>query len=92
MIVAWLVAGGIFFTLYLGFINLTGFAEGVRIVFGRRQVSTNLVNDVILCDRNNQINVKVPAEGWCDHIWNQARKNNNGVVDQIQQSQNTGFQ
>jgi AGCS family alanine or glycine:cation symporter len=41
LIVAWLVVGGIFFTLYLGFINLTGFAEGVRIVFGRRQASEN---------------------------------------------------
>lgn len=36
LIVAWLVAGGLFFTFYLGFINLRGFNEGLRIVSGRR--------------------------------------------------------
>lgn len=36
LIVAWLVAGGLFFTVYLGFINLRGFTEGWRIVLGRK--------------------------------------------------------
>ena len=36
LIVAWLVAGGLFFTVYLRFINLRGFAEALRIVAGRR--------------------------------------------------------
>ena len=35
LIVLWLVAGGVFFTLYLRFINLRGFAQALRIVSGR---------------------------------------------------------
>ncbi len=35
LIVAWLVAGGLFFTVYLRFINIRGFAESLRIVSGR---------------------------------------------------------
>ncbi len=46
LIVVWLVAGGIFFTLYLGFINLTGFAEGVRLLTGRRQVRSTAGGEI----------------------------------------------
>ena len=35
LIVGWLVAGGLFFTVYLGFINIRGFAQAVRILSGR---------------------------------------------------------
>ena len=35
LIVLWLVAGGAFFTVYLRFINVRGFAEALRIVSGR---------------------------------------------------------
>ena len=35
LIVLWLVAGGLFFTLHLRFINVRGFAEALRIVSGR---------------------------------------------------------
>lgn len=35
LIVAWLVLGGIFFTLYLRFINLRGFKHAVHLVIGR---------------------------------------------------------
>ena len=35
LIVAWLVAGGLFFTVYLRFINVRGFAQALRIVSGR---------------------------------------------------------
>ena len=35
LIVAWLAAGGLFFTLYLRFINVRGFAQALRIVSGR---------------------------------------------------------
>ena len=35
LIVVWLVAGGLFFTLYLRFINVRGFAQALRIVSGR---------------------------------------------------------
>ena len=35
LIVFWLVLGGLFFTFYLRFINLRGFAEALRIVSGR---------------------------------------------------------
>ena len=35
LIVLWLVGGGLFFTLYLGFINVRGFAEAVRIISGK---------------------------------------------------------
>ena len=35
LIVVWLVAGGLFFTVYLGFINIRGFAQAVRILSGR---------------------------------------------------------
>ena len=35
LIVAWLVAGGLFFTIYLRFINVRGFAQALRIVSGR---------------------------------------------------------
>ena len=34
MIVAWLIAGGLFFTVYLRFINLRGMGEGIRIIMG----------------------------------------------------------
>ena len=37
LIVAWLVAGGVFFTLYLGFINVRGFWLALKIVTGRHQ-------------------------------------------------------
>ena len=35
LIVLWLVAGGLFFTVYLRFINVRGFAQALRIVSGR---------------------------------------------------------
>ena len=35
LIVAWLVAGGLFFTIHLRFINVRGFAQALRIVSGR---------------------------------------------------------
>ena len=35
LIVAWLIAGGVFFTLYLGFINLRGFRHALHLVRGR---------------------------------------------------------
>ena len=35
LIVFWLVVGGLFFTAYLRFINVRGFAEAIRIVSGR---------------------------------------------------------
>ncbi len=34
LIVVWLIAGGVFFTAYLGFINVRGFSQSLRIVFG----------------------------------------------------------
>lgn len=34
LVVMWLVIGGIFFSLYLGFINLTGFAHALKLVRG----------------------------------------------------------
>ena len=37
LIVVWLVAGGVFFTCYLGFVNVRGFAEALRVVAGRRR-------------------------------------------------------
>ncbi len=36
LIVAWLIGGGVFFTVYLRFINVRGFAEALRIIAGRR--------------------------------------------------------
>lgn len=35
LVVVWLMAAAVFFTLYFRFINLRGFAEGVRIVLGK---------------------------------------------------------
>ena len=35
LVVAWLVAGGLFFTVYLGFINVRGFGHAVRVISGR---------------------------------------------------------
>ena len=35
LIVAWLIVGGVFFTLYLGFINLRGFKHALQLVSGR---------------------------------------------------------
>lgn len=35
LIVVWLIAGAVFFTLYLGFINVRGFTHALRIVSGR---------------------------------------------------------
>ena len=35
LIVAWLIAGGVFFTFYLGFINLRGFKHALHLVSGR---------------------------------------------------------
>jgi AGCS family alanine or glycine:cation symporter len=35
LIVAWLIAGGVFFTVYLGFINLRGFKHALHLVSGR---------------------------------------------------------
>ncbi|MXZ71844.1 MAG: alanine:cation symporter family protein [Acidobacteria bacterium] len=35
LIVLWLVGGGLFFTIYLRFINVRGFAEAVRVVSGK---------------------------------------------------------
>jgi alanine or glycine:cation symporter, AGCS family len=35
LIVLWLIGGGVFFTLYLRFINIRGFAHAVRLVTGR---------------------------------------------------------
>ncbi|WCL53087.1 alanine/glycine:cation symporter family protein [Gimibacter soli] len=34
-LIVWLLSGGIFFTFYMGFINLRGFAQSLRIVSGR---------------------------------------------------------
>ena len=39
LIVLWLIIGAAFFTAYLGFINLRGFAHAVRIVSGRTDAS-----------------------------------------------------
>lgn len=39
LIVLWLIIGAAFFTAYLGFINLRGFAHAVRIVSGRTDTS-----------------------------------------------------
>ncbi len=38
LIVVWLVAGGVFFTCYLRFVNVRGFVEAIRVVCGRRKV------------------------------------------------------
>ena len=35
LIVAWLIAGGLFFTIYLGFINLRGFRHALTLVAGK---------------------------------------------------------
>ena len=35
LVIAWLAGGGLFFTVYLGFINVRGFRHAVRIVSGR---------------------------------------------------------
>jgi len=35
LIVLWLIGGGLFFTLYLGFINIRGFRHALRVVSGR---------------------------------------------------------
>ncbi|MCP5178576.1 MAG: alanine:cation symporter family protein [Pseudomonadales bacterium] len=35
LIVLWLIGGGLFFTLYLGFINLRGFRHACRVISGR---------------------------------------------------------
>ena len=35
LIVVWLVAGGVFFTVYLRFINIRGFMHAIRVVSGR---------------------------------------------------------
>ena len=35
LIVVWLIAGGLFFTLYLRFINVRGFAHAIGLVSGR---------------------------------------------------------
>lgn len=35
LIVVWLMAGAIFFTFYMRFINLRGFSQSLRIVWGR---------------------------------------------------------
>ena len=35
LIVVWLIAGGVFFTVYLRFINVRGFVHAVRVVSGR---------------------------------------------------------
>ncbi len=35
LIVAWLIAGGVFFTVYLGFLNLRGFKHAIDLVRGR---------------------------------------------------------
>ena len=35
LIVAWLIAGGLFFTVYLGFINVRGFGHAVALVRGK---------------------------------------------------------
>ncbi|MBT4492860.1 MAG: alanine:cation symporter family protein [Gammaproteobacteria bacterium] len=46
LIVAWLVAGGLFFTGYLGFINIRGFTEGIHIVLGRRQTRDDAPGEI----------------------------------------------
>jgi alanine or glycine:cation symporter, AGCS family len=38
-IVVWLIAGGLFFTIYLKFINIRGFKHGIDIVLGREKRS-----------------------------------------------------
>ncbi len=35
LIVAWLIGGGLFFTIYLGFVNVRGFRHAVQLVKGR---------------------------------------------------------
>jgi len=35
LIVAWLIAGGLFFTLYLGFVNVRGFGQACRLLTGK---------------------------------------------------------
>ena len=42
LIVVWLVAGGVFFTVYLRFVNVRGFAHALRIVSGRYADSNDL--------------------------------------------------
>ncbi len=46
LIVAWLVAGGLFFTVYLGFINVSGFAEGINIIRGKRKSSSGAPGEI----------------------------------------------
>ncbi len=40
LIVVWLIAGAVFFTFYLGFINIRGFRHAVRIVIGKEDKDT----------------------------------------------------
>jgi AGCS family alanine or glycine:cation symporter len=46
LIVAWLVAGGVFFTVYLGFINIAGFKKGLSIVTGRSPVRSDAEGEI----------------------------------------------
>ena len=46
LIVAWLVAGGVFFTAYLGFINIRGFKRGIQIVSGRFPIRSNAAGEI----------------------------------------------
>ena len=46
LIVVWLIAGAIFFTFYLGFINIRGFKHAVRIVLGKEDNDTKAPGDI----------------------------------------------
>ena len=46
LIVVWLIAGAIFFTFYLGFINIRGFKHAIRIVLGKEDNDAKAPGDI----------------------------------------------
>ena len=46
LIVIWLIAGAVFFTFYLRFINIRGFKHAIRIVLGREDNETKAPGDI----------------------------------------------
>ncbi len=46
LIVVWLIAGALFFTVYLRFINIRGFAHAIRIVLGKEDKDTKAPGEV----------------------------------------------
>jgi AGCS family alanine or glycine:cation symporter len=46
LIVVWLIAGAVFFTFYLGFINIRGFKHAIRIVLGKEDNETKAPGDI----------------------------------------------